>query len=316
MIGEKGRYTIMIENIIECRQLTKTYHKQQALNHLDLKIKKGEIFGLIGQNGAGKSTMMKLIAGLIHPTEGEFKLFGKYPKEDPFLYRRIGTLIEQPGIYDNMTAMQNMHIKALAMGYNNRNDLLGILNICGLDPMNKKKAGAFSLGMKQRLGLALAMIGNPELLILDEPVNGLDPQGITDIRNTLVRINHERGVTIILSSHMLEELSKIATSYGIIKDGVLLQHVTREELDNSCKDYCQLHIDDTKKASVILESYCHVKDFKVVNHETIQIFDKVDTSFINETLVNNNIRIYEIMMHKQNLEAYFFDITGGAEHVE
>lgn len=306
----------MRENVIECRQLTKTYHKQQALNHLDLKIAKGEIFGLIGQNGAGKSTMMKLIAGLIHPTEGEFKLFGKYPNEDPFIYRRIGTLIEQPGIYGNMTALQNMHIKALAMGYNNKDDLIILLNICGLDPTNKKKAGAFSLGMKQRLGLALAMIGNPELLILDEPVNGLDPQGITDIRNALLRINQERGITIILSSHMLEELSKIATSYGIIKDGVLLQQITREELDNSCKDYCQLIIDDAKKASVILEGDCHVKDFKVVNHETIQIFDKIDTSFINEILVKKNIRIYEIMMHKQNLEAYFLDATGGVQHVE
>ena len=307
---------IMLETIIECHQLTKTYKKQCALDHLDLKVAKGEIFGLIGQNGAGKSTMMKLLAGLIHPSMGDFKLFGKHPQEDPYVYRRIGTLIEQPGMYGNMTALGNMHVKALSMGCDNTKELTKLLQLCDLNPKSKKKAKSFSLGMKQRLGLALTMIGNPELLILDEPVNGLDPQGIMDIRKVLLRLNEERGVTILLSSHILEELSKIATSYGIIKDGVLIQQMSREELDNSCKDYCQIVVDDARKATVILEKDCHVENFKVLKQDIIHIFEDVDTAMINTTLVKQDIRVKEIMMHKQNLEAYFLDVTGGDSYVE
>lgn len=306
----------MIENIIECNQLSKQYRKQRALDHVDLKIEKGEIFGLIGQNGAGKSTMMKILAGLVHPSEGDFKLFGKYPSQDPYIYRRIGTLIEQPGVYGNMNALSNMHIKALAMGCDNTNDLIDLLQICGLDATSKKKVRSYSLGMKQRLGLAMSMIGNPELLILDEPVNGLDPQGIMDIRKALLKINHERNVTILLSSHILEELSKIATSYGIIKDGILIQHMDREQLNKSCKDYCQIQVDDVQKASVILEEKCLVKDFKVIDNQTIHIYDSVDTSVINELLIKNGLHVYEIMMHKQNLETYFLNLVGGDSHVE
>lgn len=306
----------MIEYVIECNQLSKVYKKQRALDTLNLKIAKGEIFGLIGQNGTGKSTMMKLLAGLIHPSEGDFRLFGKDPMEDPYIYRRIGILIEQPGLYENMTGIANMHIKALAMGCDNAAELQELMELCGLDVNLKKKVKSYSLGMKQRLGLALSMIGNPDLLILDEPVNGLDPQGITDIRNAILRVNHKRNVTILLSSHILEELSKIATSYGIIKDGILIQQMSSEELDNSCKDYCLLKTDNTKKAAIVLEEKCKLTDFKVIENDSIHIFEKIDTSMINETLVKNEVRIFEIMMHKQNLEAYFLSITGGDSHVE
>lgn len=306
----------MIENIIECNCLTKTYKKQNALDSVSLNIKKGEIFGLIGQNGAGKSTMMKLLAGLIHPSNGDFKLFGKYPSEDPYVYRRIGTLIEQPGIYGNMSAIQNMYIKSLAMGCDDRKEMESLLKICGLDPSMKKKTKSYSLGMKQRLGLALSMIGNPEILILDEPVNGLDPQGIIEIRNALQRLNHERNVTILLSSHILEELSKIATSYGIIKDGKLIQQMSQEELNKNCKDYCIIRVDNTKHASIILEGQCHIKNFKVIENNTIHIFDVVDTGFINMMLVKNNLQVSEITMHKQNLESYFLNVSGGESNVE
>lgn len=306
---------IMTNTVIECHQLTKNYRKQCALDHVDLKINRGEIFGLIGRNGAGKSTMMKILGGMVHPSAGEFRLFGKHPEEDPYVYRRIGTLIEEAGLYGTMSALDNMRTKALAMGCDDEKELRELLNICSLDPDSKKKAKAFSLGMKQRLGLALSMIGNPELLILDEPVNGLDPQGILDIRNALLRLNKERNVTIILSSHILEELSKIATSYGIIKDGKLIQHMTREELDNSCKDYCQLHVDDAKKAAVILEEM-NIKNFKVMAENHIHIYENVETGDINEVLVKKNVRVNEIMMHKQNLETYFLELTGGDTHVE
>lgn len=306
----------MNEYVIECHGLTKHYRNQCALNHLDLNIAKGEIFGLIGQNGAGKSTMMKLLAGLIYPSEGEFRLFGKCPEEDPFVYRRIGTIIEQPGIYGNMNAYENMKIKALSMGCFAYENICSLLDICGLDPKNKKKARAFSLGMKQRLGLALAMLGNPEILILDEPVNGLDPQGINGIRKALQRINEERNVTILISSHILEELSKIATSYGIIKDGNLIQHVTKQELEEQCRDYCRIQVDDIKKASYVLEEICHLPKFEVCDGEFIHIFEYSDTSVIAEIMVNQGVRLYEITLHKQNLESYFITLTGGDQDVE
>lgn len=306
----------MNECVIECNNLTKYYRKQCALDHVNMKIMKGEIYGLIGQNGAGKSTIMKMIGGLIHPSDGDFRLFGKHPKEDPFIYRRIGTLIEEPGIYKNMTALQNMHVKALAMGCNDKKDLCELLTLCGLDPHMKKKAGSFSLGMKQRLGLALTMVGDPELLILDEPVNGLDPQGITDIRNALLKLNYERNITIIISSHILEELSKIATSYGIIKDGVLIRNLTKAELESSCRDYCRIQVNDASAAAVVLEKVCHVKNIEIHEDQTLYLYDDIDTSLMNETLIKNHVRVYEIMMHKQNLEAYFLDITGGKTYVE
>lgn len=306
----------MRENIIECNGLTKIYKHQKALDHLDLTIPKGEIYGLIGQNGAGKSTMMKLLSGLIHPSEGDFRLFGNAPNRDPFMYRRVGSLIEEAGLYLHMSGIHNMHIKALAMGCDNTKELSSLLALCGLRADNRKKVRAYSLGMKQRLGLALSMIGNPELLILDEPVNGLDPQGINDMRMALQRLNRERGVTIIISSHILEELSKIATSYGIIKDGVLIQNMSKEDLENSCKDYCRIVVDHAQRASVILEELIHPKHIEVREENSIYLYDQVDTSVLVEHLVRQQIRIYEVTMHKQNLEAYFLDVTGGDHHVE
>lgn len=304
----------MKENVIECRQLTKRYRKQCALQHVDLRIAKGEIYGLIGQNGAGKSTMMKLLAGLIHPSEGEFKLFGKYPKEDRYTYRRVGVLIEEPGLYGNMNAIANMHVKALSMGCNNTEELRSILKTCRLDPDSTKKASAFSLGMKQRLGLALSLIGNPELLILDEPVNGLDPQGINDIRNTLLQLNKERNVTILLSSHILEELSKIATSYGIISKGSLIRNMSKDELEDNCKDYCRLRVDNAKAASVLLEKNKIGDGFSVTEDHEIHIFGKLDLAYMNAMLVKNGVGVCELAMHKQNLEAYFLELTKGESH--
>lgn len=306
----------MNDYVIECNGLTKHYRNQCALNHLDLNITKGEIFGLIGQNGAGKSTMMKILAGLIYPSEGDFRLFGKHPDEDPFIYRRIGALIEQPGIYGNMNAYENMKIKALSIGCFDHENICSLLDICGLDPKNKKKARALSLGMKQRLGLALAMLGNPEILILDEPVNGLDPQGINGIRKALQRINEERNVTILLSSHILEELSKIATSYGIIKDGNLIEHITKQELEDQCRDYCRIQVEDVKKAVYVLEEICHISKFEVCDGEIIHIFDYMDTSLIVEAMVKHEVRLFEITVHKQNLESYFLSLTGGDQDVE
>ena len=283
---------------------------------MDLTIQKGEIFGIIGENGAGKSTMMKLLAGLIHPSEGEYMLFGKKPQEDPFMYRRVGTLIEQPGIFGNMSALENMRTKAISLGCDDQQEIAALLELCGLKPDNKKKVKSYSLGMKQRLGLALALIGNPELLILDEPVNGLDPQGITDIRNTLLRINQERGVTILISSHILEELSKIATSYGLMHKGVLVERLSRAELEEKRKDYCKLVVDDAAKASVILEDSCAIQQKKIWQDQMIQIFDTIDTSEVVAQLVTHGIKVYEVTMHKQNLEDYFLQSHGGEAHVE
>ena len=202
---------------VETAGLTKRFRSIPAVDAIDLKIPQGEIFGLVGENGAGKSTLMKLLAGMMQPSEGSFRLFGKEGKEDVFLYHRVGALIEQPGLIPSLTAMENMKTKALAMGLHDERELQRLLALCDIDPSGRKKVRAFSLGMKQRLGIALTLINDPDLLILDEPTNGIDPRGFEAIRSLLLRLNREEGKTIIISSHILEELSKIATSYGFMR---------------------------------------------------------------------------------------------------
>ena len=222
---------------VEAVCLTKMYQKKAAVNRLDMSVREGEIYGFIGKNGAGKSTTMKMLCGLARPAEGEIRLFGK-PVSDPAVRRRMGVLIEAPGLYPNMTARQNAVMKARCMGLADERSVDEALLLAGLADTGKKKVKHFSMGMKQRLGVALAMLGNPDLLILDEPINGLDPEGIRELRRLVLRL-HETGKTILISSHILGELSKISTSYGIIKDGQMIEQITSEALEEKCMDYFQ-----------------------------------------------------------------------------
>lgn len=302
----------MMEYLLCTNSLTKQYGRHKAVNSVNVHIRQGDIYGLIGRNGAGKTTLLKMISGLASPTEGDFTLFGKTGKEVYRYLSRVGTLIESPGIYPNMTAADNLKLKCLAMGVRKENEIEELLDIVGLSDAGKKKVKNFSMGMKQRLGIALALVGDPDLVVLDEPINGLDPQGIAEIRDTLFRLNSERNITLIISSHILEELSKIATHYGIIHDGVLIQELTREELLERCSERIELKTDDTRGTCTVLDEM-GITRYKVVDPDTIHIFERLnDSGEITFSLAQHRIKTLGITVKNEELEDYYLNLTGGA----
>ena len=301
-----------MEYLLCTNSLTKQYGRHKAVNSVNVHIRQGDIYGLIGRNGAGKTTLLKMISGLASPTEGDFTLFGKTGKEAYRYLSRVGTLIESPGIYPNMTAADNLKLKCLAMGVRKKNEIEELLDIVGLSDAGKKKVKNFSMGMKQRLGIALALVGDPDLVVLDEPINGLDPQGIAEIRDTLFRLNSERNITLIISSHILEELSKIATHYGIIHDGVLIQELTREELLERCSERIELKTDDTRGTCTVLDEM-GITRYKVVDPDTIHIFERLnDSGEITFSLAQHRIKTLGITVKNEELEDYYLNLTGGA----
>lgn len=304
-----------MEYLLTTNSLTKQYGTHKAVNAVNIHIRQGDIYGLIGRNGAGKTTLLKMISGLAAPTEGDFSLFGKTGRNVREYMSRIGTLIEAPGVYPNMSAAENLRLKCIAMGVRKKGTVARLLETAGLEKAAKKKVKNFSLGMKQRLGIALALVGDPDLVILDEPINGLDPQGIAEIRETLLKLNKEKNITFIISSHILEELSKIATNYGIIHDGTLLQEMTREELLAKCSERIELKTDNTAKACTILEKI-GIADYKVVDASTIQIFEHLtDGGNITMALAKNGVKTMGITVKNEALEDYYLNLTGGAANV-
>lgn len=304
-----------MEYLLNTNSLTKQYGRHKAVNAVNIHIRQGDIYGLIGRNGAGKTTILKMISGLAAPTEGDFSLFGKTGRDAYEYMSRVGTLIESPGIYPNMSAAGNLRLKCLAMGVRKKGTVDELLKTVGLADAGRKKVKNFSLGMKQRLGIALALVGNPDLVILDEPINGLDPQGIAEVRETLSKLNKEQNITFIISSHILEELSKIATNYGIIHDGVLLQEMTREELLAKCSERIELKTSDTEKACTVLENM-GIEQYKVVDASTIQIFERLDDGGeITMTLAENGVKTMGITVKNEALEDYYLNLTGGAANV-
>ena len=226
-----------MEVLVQTNNLTKWYGKHKIISNVNLSVKKGEIYGLIGRNGAGKTTLLRLISGLAYPTEGDIYLFKKNNHDTVYMQNRVGILIESLGIYPNMSARENLKLKCLAKGISSKNYITELLGCVGLSTTDKKKVKHFSVGMKLRLGIALALVGNPELVLLDEPINGLDPQGMAEIRELIVKLNKERRITFIISSHILGELSKIATCYGIIEKGELKRQILKTELTEDIEDY-------------------------------------------------------------------------------
>lgn len=304
-----------MEHLLTTNDITKQYGKQKAVNAVSIHVPQGAVYGLIGRNGAGKTTLLKLICGLASPTDGDFSLFGKTGRETSEYMSRIGSLIETPGVYPNLTAAENLKIKCLAMGIRQKTVVNELIEIVGLSSAEKKKVRNFSLGMKQRLGIALALVGSPDLVILDEPINGLDPQGIAEIRETIFRLNKEKNITFIISSHILEELSKIATVYGIIHNGVLLQELAREELLSKCCERIELKTDDTRKACTVLENMGITK-FKVVDTDTIHIFERLsDSGEITMELAKNQVKTIYIAVKNEALEDYYLSLTGGEKNV-
>lgn len=297
--------------VIETRHLTKTYGKMNAVSDVDMHVKKGSIYGLIGKNGAGKTTIMKVICGMAKETKGEVYLFGRLNERTKVSYKRLGVLIENPGIYPGMSAYDNLKCKAICLGISNYKETIhDILTLVGLEHTKRKAVRKFSLGMKQRLGIALALIGEPDVLVLDEPINGLDPQGIVEIREMLLRLNKERKITILISSHILEELSKIVTDYGIIKDGKLIEEMTREELMEKCLERIEIRTTNPDRTTTILEGM-GIRKYKVTDKETIHVFEQLDRiSDINRQLIQADIEVISIMANNESIEDYFIHLTG------
>ncbi len=302
--------------VLKTKELTKKYGKNTAVNSVNLQIKKGSIYGLVGKNGAGKTTILRMIGGLTVPSSGEMELFGESSKEGLNKSRsRIGCIIETPSFYPYLSATKNLEYYRIQRGIVEKDCVEQVLKIVALEKAGTKKFKNFSLGMKQRLGLALAIMMSPDLLILDEPINGLDPSGIIELREILLRLNREKNTTIVISSHILSELEHIATEYGFINNGEFLEQVSAKELNEKCKHYLSVKVNDTKKAVVALEKNLDVKEYEVLNDNEITIYDKVDIpEKVAEILIKNDILLYSLNQNNITLEDYFMKLIGGKKN--
>lgn len=301
----------MREIVLQTKQLTKRYRNFTALDHADMKVYREDIYGLIGRNGAGKTTMMKLVTGLTEQTEGEYSIFGKTGSAAEKEKRRIGCLIENPAFFGNLTAYQNLRYYCYQKGITDLKQIDEALELVQLTDVRNKKFRKFSLGMKQRLGIAFAVLDNPDIVILDEPINGLDPIGISELRDTFRKLSQERGITLIISSHILSELYAVANRFLFIDKGKVLKEVTKEELGLECSRCLVVKMDDTKKTATILESKLNITDYKVTDMSEIRIYqENVSPKELNRTLIQNGIDVDGISESGVSLEDYFKQLVG------
>lgn len=295
--------------VVQAKQLCKVYGENTAVDHVNMTIQRGDIYGLIGENGAGKTTFMRMVCGLAEPNGGELTLFGSGDLEQQ--RRKMGCTIENAALYPAMTAQENMEVYRRLLKLENRRVIPDLLEFVGLHNLGNKKAKDFSLGMKQRLMIAIALMGEPELLILDEPMNGLDPMGIREVRSLLLKLNHEKNLTIVVSSHILDELSKIATRYGVIHKGKMVDEFSAQELGIRCRNNISITADNPQKAIGLLRDSFGISaipkpDGKIVFYEQL---DK--TAEMNALLVKSGIQIKAIVPGEQDLEEYFMSLMGG-----
>lgn len=296
-----------METILKTTALSKQFGKKLAVNNVNMTIQKGDIYGFIGKNGAGKTTFMRMVLGSAFPTNGEIELFGS--RDLNKARHRIGSLIEAPGLYKNYTAYQNLKQFSLIYG-GTEEEIQSILRLIGLENTGKKKAGKFSLGMKQRLGIGIALLGNPDFLILDEPVNGLDPAGMKEVRDLILRLNEERNITILISSHLLDELAKLVTRYGIINDGVLVEEVTAEELEKRCSHRLVFTVDDAAKAVDALSPVVPAENITVENSQVVLTSHLEEAAALNRLLIEQGIVVNGMQIQTDGLEQYFMKRIG------
>ena len=300
------------ETVLKATGITKKYGAAKALDKVSIEIKRGMIYGLIGENGAGKSTFMRTIMGLISIDEGSIELFGTTDLQAA--RRRMGQSIETPALYPELTARDNLRIQAANGGVSDR-EIEDLLKMMRLENTGKKKAKNFSLGMRQRLAIANALITNPEFLILDEPTNGMDPAGMAEMREIIQRLVKERGITVLLSSHLLDELSQIATHYGILHEGHLIKELSKEELAQESRQFIKIDTSATEQAVTVLDSLGY-RDYFVQSSRVIQLFEGIDqVAAINQALVEAKVPVDGIHLVGQKLEDYFLQLTGGNPHV-
>ena len=303
----------MSDYVIETRNLTKQYGTQTSVSDLNIHVKKGRIYGLLGRNGAGKTTTMKMLLGLTAPTSGEVEILGKNIRTNSKqVLPHIGSLIEAPGFYPNLTGTENLRIFAELRNIKNANAIKGALELVGLPYRDKKLFSQYSLGMKQRLAIALAVMHNPSILILDEPINGLDPIGIAEVRSFIRVLCDAQGKTILISSHILSEIALLADDIGIIDHGVLLEEESLAELENKNRHYIQFGVSDSKTAARILQNDLRIQNFKVCDQHILQVMDvNVPIALINRTFIQNGLEVSEAHMCEDTLEDYFKQVTGG-----
>lgn len=303
----------MSDYIIETNQLTKIYHNQTCVNQINLHIPKGKIYGLLGKNGAGKTTTMKMLLNLVKPTGGKIFLFGQdSDKAKQQIYYRIGSMIEAPGFYENLTAKENLTILANLRGRHRKDTIENALSVAGLNAESNKLFKNCSLGMKQRLGIAAAIMHEPEVLILDEPINGLDPIGIYEIRNYLLQLCKERKTTILISSHILNEIEQIADTIGIMQNGKLIEEIDMHSLHKQNRKYVEFEVSDINTAALILEHDFGIFDYVLTENRLLRIFERIDQrSAINNRFVENHITVTAINVCEEKLEDYFTNLIGG-----
>lgn len=305
-----------MSEIIRTNNISKNYGSFTALRDMNITIKKGDIYGLVGNNGAGKTTFLRILTGQSQPTSGTFELFGKSgEKELQRARRRTGAIIEQPCFYPKLTVGKNLEYYRIQRGIPGKDSVDRALEAVNILEAKNKKFSDLSLGMKQRVGLALAMMGEPELLILDEPINGLDPSGIIEIRNLLLKLNKENNITIIISSHILSELSNIATSYGFLNKGVLVEQLTAKELEDKCTSYIEVKVDNTKKLCAVIEEKLGYKNYKVLPGNVIHLFEGIkEPEKVSKLAVENGMALKEITQKMIKLEDYYMSLVGGNDN--
>lgn len=300
-----------MEYVLQTNGLVKKFGKKAAVNGINISVRKGDIYGFIGKNGAGKTTLIRMVAGLAHPTQGTIQLFESDDLE--VQRRKTGTMIENPAVFPHMTAKQNLHYYCDLLGMDPKDKVDEMLQLVGLSDTDKKKAKNFSLGMKQRLAIAISLLGDPEFLMLDEPINGLDPTGIKEIRELILHLNQERKITILISSHILGELSKIANRYGVINNGVMVTEFTNEELEQRCSGTLEIKVDKAEEAKNIISGIIDQDAVSIIDSNTIHItkdFDKAGA--INMELAKNGIIVNSSSVIGQDLEAYFLQLMEDA----
>lgn len=303
--------------ILRTTQLTKTFQGKEVVSNVDMNIRKGEIYGFLGPNGAGKTTVMKMITNLVQPTGGEIEVFGeKLTSSSYHLLGRMGTIIEYPIFYDKLKARENLELHCEYMGYYNKKSIDEALEMVNLRNIDHKAVKDFSLGMKQRLGLARAIITKPELLILDEPINGLDPMGIKEIRDLFKILSKEYGITLLVSSHILGEMEQMADTIGVINNGRLIQEVSMDQVRETNTEYIELAVDDCRKAAYLLSDKLNLSNLKVIEDRVIRVYDTaIPQSEITKALVLSDIVIESIVKKNSSLEDYFLSLlNGGGTH--
>ncbi|EQB90400.1 ABC-2 type transport system ATP-binding protein [Clostridium punense] len=307
----------MGNDILKLIGISKKYKNLKVLDSVSMTIKKGEIYGLIGLNGAGKSTLLRIITGLSIADKGTIQLFGE-SEQDKLQYerRRVGAVVEAPALYDNKTVYENMHINRLQKGIPGELAIEKLLRSLELIGEKNKKVKTLSLGGKQRLAIAMALLGDPELIILDEPINGLDPVKVIELRELLKKLNREYGITILISSHILGEVYHLATRFGVIHKGKIVEELPLEELNSKCKKYVHIKVDNAASAAVVINKELGTLNYNILPNEVINLYDYVDeTELVTEVLVKAGIKVKEIMPKGEELEAYFSKIVGGEQSV-